>query len=144
MEKLQLAAGEYDWHAMGPPVDAVLFQQQQNGNYRLIKPPGWHNHWVFIKRKLAWITNALENPQNENDDKLAALLLNDDFLQALQLGIDNEQLMRAFTTPELYEFRAKLVGPAAARPGKADRHERRPSGAGDVGPPGPVDALRPG
>ncbi len=110
VEKLQLAAGEYDWHAMGPPVDAVLFQQQANGNYRLIKPPGWHNHWVFIKRKLAWISNALENPQNENDDKLAALLLNNDFLQALQLGIDNEQLMRAFTTPELYEFRAKLVG----------------------------------
>jgi peptide/nickel transport system substrate-binding protein len=118
VEKLQLAAGEYDWHAMGPPVDAVLFQQQANGNYRLIKPPGWHNHWVFIKRKLAWISNALENPQNENDDKLAALLLNDDFLQALQLGIDNEQLMRAFATPELYEFRARLVGRPRLDPDK--------------------------
>ena len=118
VEKLQLAAGEYDWHAMGPPVDAVLFQQQANGNYRLIKPPGWHNHWVFIKRKLAWISNALENPVNENDDKLAALLLNDDFLQALQLGIDNEQLMRAFATPELYEFRARLVGRPRLDPDK--------------------------
>ena len=118
VEKLQLAAGEYDWHAMGPPVDAVLFQQQANGNYRLIKPPGWHNHWVFIKRKLAWISNALENPQNENDDKLAALLLDNDFLQALQLGIDNEQLMRAFTTPELYDFRAKLVGRPRLDPDK--------------------------
>ena len=118
VEKLQLAAGEYDWHSMGPPVDAVLFQQQANGNYKLIKPPGWHNHWVFIKRKLAWITNALENPENENDDKLAALLLNNDFLQALQLGIDNEQLMRAFTTPELYEFRAKLVGRPRLDPDK--------------------------
>ena len=118
VEKLQLAAGEYDWHAMGPPVDAVLFQQQENGNYRLVKPPGWHNHWVFIKRKLAWITNALENPQNENDDKLAALLLNDDFLQALQLGIDNEQLMRAFATPELYDFRARLVGRPRLDPDK--------------------------
>ena len=118
VEKLQLAAGEYDWHAMGPPVDAVLFQQQANGNYRLVKPPGWHNHWVFIKRKLAWITNALENPQNENDDKLAALLLNNDFLQALQLGIDNEQLMRAYATPELYDFRAKLVGRPRLDPDK--------------------------
>jgi peptide/nickel transport system substrate-binding protein len=118
VEKLQLAAGEYDWHAMGPPVDAVLFQQQANGNYRLVTPPGWHNYWVFIKRKLAWISNALENPQNENDDKLAALLLNDDFLQALQLGIDNEQLMRAFATPELYEFRARLVGRPRLDPDK--------------------------
>ncbi len=118
VEKLQLAAGEYDWHAMGPPVDAVMFQQQANGNYRLVRPPGFHNYWIFIKRKLAWITNALEDPQNPNDDKLAALLLNNDFLQALQLSIDNEQIMRAYTTPELYDFQAKLVGRPRLDPDK--------------------------
>ena len=33
---------------------------------------------------------------NEIDDKLAALLLNSDFQQALELGINNEHLLRAY------------------------------------------------
>ena len=103
VQKLQLAAGLYDF-CKWPPVDTVLFQQQKAGNYAL---PLLDSYYFGPVVQIPWVSKIHEDP---DDQKLAELLQNPQFLKALQLGIDNQHVVTAYCTPALAEFLGGVVG----------------------------------
>ena len=98
---LRAVAGEIDWDEWGV-TDPVMFQNQQQGNYTML-PKG--DYYAVFKPMLAWISETYRNPDSSPEDKkLADLLVNEKFLEALQLGLDNEQLTSAFAGPDIADF----------------------------------------
>ena len=98
--KLQMAAGQYDWLAMGFSVDPVLFQNQDKGNYTMVDGES-SQYWAGIKINHGWIAKTHDDSQ---DQKVAALLKQSDFVKALQLGIDNRLSMSGYVGPELVDL----------------------------------------
>ena len=97
--KLRVIAGEFDWGSGNFGGDTIIFQNQERGNYRMMKQGG--SFFVSAQVNLHWASREHEEPQ---DRMLADLLKNPKFLRALQLGIDNEQIAAAMVGPELVRF----------------------------------------
>jgi peptide/nickel transport system substrate-binding protein len=83
----------------------ILYQSQQSGDYSLVgafpKPL-----FSVVQIQQAWIARALRGElpdQRPDDGKLAELLRNPQFVEALVHSIDTEQLTRAYVGADLAE-----------------------------------------
>ena len=103
---LNCTAGEVDFehgrisYKGGP----ILWQSQKSGNYSLV-PAFKGNMFSAIWVQQAWIARALRGEIDEpNARKLAQLLKNQKFIEALVHAIDTEQLTRAYVGAEMVDF----------------------------------------
>lgn len=103
---LNLTAGEMDFetgkisYSGGP----ILYQSQSSGDYTLV--PGFKRPlFVTVWVQQAWIARALRGEtDNPEDRKLAELLKNPKFIEALVHGVDTEEITRAFVGAEMASF----------------------------------------
>jgi peptide/nickel transport system substrate-binding protein len=103
--KLRVIAGEFDWGSGNFGGDTIIFQNQERGNYRMMKQKG--SFFVSAKLNQNWVSRDHADPK---DRMMAELFKNPKFLQALQLGIDNEQIAAAMVGPEVVEFTGVTLG----------------------------------
>lgn len=109
---LNLTAGEMDFetgkisYSGGP----ILYQSQSSGDYTLV--PGFKRPlFVTVWVQQAWIARALRGEtDNPEDRKLAELLKNPKFIEALVHGVDTEEMTRAFVGAEMASFRPTSAG----------------------------------